>query len=66
MGRRGGDVESHEEAHRHEDMEWVVLYPCVVDKNGEGYLGARDPSSIPDHPSQGSSTRKVSPYNFWL
>ena len=27
---------------------------------------ARDPSSITDHPAQGSSARKVSPHNFWL
>ena len=29
-------------------------------------LGAKDPTPTPDHPAQGSSTRKVSPHNFWL
>ena len=35
-------------------------------KIGRDTLGVRDPSPTPDHPAQGSSARKISPYNFWL
>ena len=55
--RRGGDAETHRRG---------VPQPHVVDKNQEGYLDTRDPSSTPDHPAQGSSARKISLHNFWL
>ena len=29
-------------------------------------LGVRDPSPTLDHPSQGSTAKKISPYDFWL
>ena len=29
-------------------------------------MGVRSPRPIPDPPAQGSSARKISPYNFWL
>ena len=47
-------------------MKQEVPHLRPVDKNQEGYLGVRDPSPTPDHPAQGSSARKISPYNFQL
>ena len=45
IGRRGRDPEKLGEmqrgAERHGDVEPVVLYPSVVDKNWEGYLGKK-------------------------
>ena len=61
MGRRCRDVENGGEA-----AEWVVLHSQVVDKNQEGYLGARNPDARPDHTVQVSSTRKINPHSFWL
>ena len=66
MGRRGGAVEMHREVKRCRDMEWKVPHPCAVDKNQEGYLGREGSQSPPDHISQGSTARKISPHNFWL
>ena len=33
-------------------------------KIGRDTSGPRDPSHTPDHPAQGSSTRKINPHNF--
>ena len=48
------------------DVEWLVPHPCVEDKDKVGYLRNEVPSPIPGTTSQGSSTRKISPQNFWL
>ena len=44
----------------------LIPNPHVVDIKQRDVLGAREPSSTPDHPAQGSSARKISPHNFWL
>ena len=44
----------------------LVPNPHVEDMKWRDILGARDPSSTPDHPVQGSSARKISPHNFGL
>ena len=64
-GRRGR--ERHGEVQRdvdtwngqsHTHVQWINI--------GRDTLGVRDTSPRPYHPTQGSSTKKVSPYNFWL
>ena len=68
-------VEMGRSMERHEDLEWhrearrwerAVPQPHVVDKKQERYYGNEDPSSSPDHPAQGPSTREISLHNFWL
>ena len=51
-----GRGDGNEQSHIH--MWWVI--------NERGTLGARDASPSPNHPAQGSSTRRISPPNFWL
>ena len=64
MGRRGGDSERHREVRR---QKQAVPHPRMVDKNWDGYLRSEgDPKPRPDHPAQGSSSKKISPHNFWL
>ena len=65
-GKRGRDAKTQGEvrrgAGRWRGMEmqnrWVKIR--------RNTSGVRDPSPRPDHPAQGSSTRKISPHNFWL
>ena len=44
----------------------LVPHPRTVDKIQQAYLGVRSPSPTPGPPTQGSSTRKINPHNFWL
>ena len=48
-------------------MEWAGPSPTCGELNiGRDILGARSSSPIPGPIAQGSSARKISPYNFWL
>ena len=62
----GGEASRHGLAWRSGSGRAVVLHSRVVVKFGRDTLGVSDPSPRPDSIAQGSSTRKVSPHNFWL
>ena len=66
-------MESHGVAERHGDTEWcreVAEWASHIHgwwiKIRRDTSGARDPSPRTDYPAQSSSTRTISPYNFWL
>ena len=72
-GRRGGDVgrgidmgKGGEVDRRREGVEQAVPHSHVVDKNREGYLVSDQSQPQTKYPAQGSTTRKISPDNFWL
>ena len=54
--RRGADKQQN---------GWSYIYLWWI-KTGGDTSGVRHPSRRPDHPVQGSRTRKISPPNFWL
>ena len=49
-----------------EAAEQAVPHSHVVDKNREGYLVRDQSQPQTKYPAQGSTTRKISPDNFWL
>ena len=71
LGRRGGEAERHGKTLRggevercrdrdrqsHIHVQWI--------KNRKDASEVRDPSPSPDHWAQGSSIKKISPYNIW-
>ena len=60
MGKRGGDAGNQRCATgwSRTHVWWVNIRRVIP--------GVKHSSSIPDHPDQGSSGRKISPHNFWL
>ena len=70
MSRRGRVAETGEEVqaccwHREAAVvvELSVPHSDMVSKNQEGYLGSEHSQPLPDHTAQGSSTKKINPYN---
>ena len=57
MNRRGGGMEKWNGQY-YTHVWWIKIRRDT--------LGVRDPVLTPDHPVQGSSARKITPYNFWL
>ena len=52
-GRRGRDTEVHGDVWSCREMEQVVTYSCVVNKNQEGYLRSKGYKSHTKPPSPG-------------